>query len=258
MRNLTTNLLDDILRSDSLGHGERAYEMETSKGTVLAVREAGETFDHFVDAVFDEFGCSSVYSTEDVSGILDDLVPGDEQYDEDGVGTLEDGEYEYAKILVFVIDNLEYFEGARQLPVEAWDADDIGEVMFEACSTMRRIGTYRDCDSFMKLFDSDIVPVIWYVYRDSLAYEDCARYLLDMREDVYQVIGRRVVADVLKAKPEVLVGHVTYDGWAFPVYRMGDAYAIDLGGSVGMTDFIQFATQNEAFEAFEKAVMGEE
>ena len=123
---------------------------------------------------------------------------------------------------------------------------------------MRRIGTCRDCDSFMKLFDSDIVSALGYVYRDSLAYEDCARYLLDMREDVYQVIGRRVVADVLKVKPEVLVGHVTHDGWAFPVYRMGDTYAIDLGGSVGMTDFIEFTTQNEAFEAFEKAVSGEE
>jgi len=178
-----------------------------------------------------------------------------ESWQEDGLH-ITSGEFAYDKMLMFVKENLEYFEMAELRRVEEWGERECESVVKTTFLMMRNLSTYEDIDFTMKISDDELVDAFGYVYgTGGVDFED---HLFDRCASVQAIIGLGIKGDIIAEKPYIWIGNVTYDGWALPVYRDGTYYAIDLGGSVGMTDFMKFATQNEAFEAFEKAVRGEE
>ena len=89
--------------------------------------------------------------------------------------------------------------------------------------------------------------------------EPCEYSIAEARMSVLEFVGAAIADDITDTPSRARkVGHVMCGGYAFPVYRDGNAYAVDLGGAVGLTDFIHFDTQEEAFRRFEMAARGEE
>ena len=175
---------------------------------------------------------------------------------QEGRYQMTSGEFAYDKMLTFVKENLEYFEMTELRRVEEWGECECERVVKTTLLVMRNLSAYEDVDFMMKMGNDEFVDAFGYVCgTDGVDLED---HLFDKCASVQAIVGLCIKGDIIAEKPYIWIGNVTYDGWALPVYRDGTYYAIDLGGSVGMTDFIQFATQNEAFAAFEKAVRGEE
>ena len=152
-----------------------------------------------------------------------------------------DGKATYDRLRDHVREHLAFYTYYVGCGPANWHLEDFSPVIEDA---MRDTSTHP----------SELPDALLYAIETHL--EPCVYSMAEARMSVLELIGSAIASEIANRVRKV--GHVVCDGWRHPVYRDGDTYAIDLGGAVGLTDFIPFDTQEEAFRRFEMAARGEE